>query len=192
MIREDVHAHRKMLDPEVYSHFVEPVVFMGAESTGKSTLVERLAGAYQTSWVHEYGRTYYEEHDGKMDLDGYVEIARHHQWLEERAKRDPMVNRFTFVDTNALTTLMFSYLYERSARPELWRLADECVARYRHWFVCDDDIPFEQDGWRDCEVARSRVQGLILQDLDRRKVPYTVLSGGLEQRVARVREVLGA
>lgn len=192
LVREDIHARRKWLDPEVYAHFVEPVVFMGAESTGKSTLVERLAGALQTSWVHEYGRTYYEEHGGVMDLDGYVEIAKRHQELEETAKRDPMVNRWVFVDTNALTTLMFSYLYERAARPELWKMADKCIGRYKHWFVCDDDIPFEQDGWRDCETARSRVQGLILQSLDQRGIPYTVLKGPLDQRITKVKEVLGA
>lgn len=190
MIREDVHQHRGLLDRDVYAHFVEQVVFMGAESTGKSTLVEALAGRFQTSWVHEYGRTYYEEHGGVIDLGGYVKIATHHQWLEERAKRDPMVNRWVFVDTNAITTQMFSYLYERAALPELKQLADGCVSRYKHWFVCDDDIPFEQDGWRDCELARSRVQGLILQDLDRRGINYTVLRGSLAQRVKRVEEVL--
>ena len=37
-IRADVHRHRGELDPRVYRHFVERVVFLGAESTGKSTL----------------------------------------------------------------------------------------------------------------------------------------------------------
>lgn len=190
ILRADVHAMRKWMDSEVYAHFVESAVFLGAESTGKSTLVEMLADQLQTAWVHEYGRAYYEEHGGVMDLDGYVEIAAHHQWLEERAKRDPMVNKWVFVDTNAITTQMFSYLYERAALPELRQLADGCVNRYKHWFVCDDDIPFEQDGWRDCELARSRVQGLIIQDLDRRGIHYTVLKGPLDQRVRQVEAVL--
>ena len=42
-IRGDVHGHRADLDSRVYRHFVERVVFLGAESTGKSTLTARMA-----------------------------------------------------------------------------------------------------------------------------------------------------
>ena len=34
------------------------VVVVGAESTGKTTLAQRLAVHYQTAWVPEYGRPY--------------------------------------------------------------------------------------------------------------------------------------
>ena len=37
------HGHRGDLDPRVYRHFVERVVLLGAESTGKSTLTARMA-----------------------------------------------------------------------------------------------------------------------------------------------------
>ena len=35
-VRANVHANREMLDPRIYQHFVQKIVFMGAESTGKS------------------------------------------------------------------------------------------------------------------------------------------------------------
>ena len=46
-IRADVHADRRDLDTRVYRHFVERVVFLGAESTGKSTLAARMAAGAQ-------------------------------------------------------------------------------------------------------------------------------------------------
>ncbi len=191
-VRQNIHASREWLDGVVYSHFVQKVVFMGAESTGKSTLTERMALELNTSFVPEYGRTYYEERNGKLELEDYVYIAQHHRALEDQAllETDPRVNQFLFVDTNALTTLFFSYYYNRGGLPELHHLAQKCKNRYAHVFLCEDDIPFEQDGWRDNAVWRGRMQGMILYDLEARGIGYTRISGTLEERVARVKAVL--
>lgn len=188
VLRADVHGHRDWLDPLVYAHFVEKVVLMGAESTGKSTLTARLAAEFGTEQVQEYGRDHYAERGGKLELDDYVTIARVHRGLEDEAAR--RASRYLFIDTNAITTMFFSHYYNRGSLPELRHLAEECAARYRHVIVCDDDIPFEQDGWRDNDVWRGRMQGMVLHDLDVRGIPYHVASGSLDERVAQVRSIL--
>ena len=81
--------------------------------------------------------------------------------------------------------MFFSHYYDRDSLPELRRLADECRTRYRHHIVCDDDIPFEQDGWRDNAIWRARMQGMVLHDLAVREIPYVIVGGGLRSRVAR-------
>lgn len=187
-IRAELHAHRSMLDPLVYRHFVELVVFLGAESTGKSTLAERMAADLSTTFVAEYGRVHYEAKGGDLDLDDYVTIAERHRELEDEAARH--ADRYVFVDTNAITTMFFSHYYNRDSRPELRALAQQCAARYRHVFVCDDDIEFEQDGWRDNAVWRGRMQGMVLHDLAVRGIGYHLVSGPLEERVRTVRSVL--
>ncbi len=111
-----------------------------------------------------------------------------HREREDTAIR--RANRYLFVDTNAITTMFFSHYYNRESLPELRRLADECADRYRHVIVCDDDFPFEQDGWRDNEVWRGRMQGMVLHDLATRRIPYHVVHGSLEERVAQVRLLL--
>ncbi len=187
-VRADVHAHRQWLDPRIYRHFVEKVVLMGAESTGKTTLAAQLAREFQTHFVHEYGRTYYEERGGILELDDYVAIAEGHRALEDEAALT--ANRFLFCDTNAITTLSFCYAYHHAAPPALHPLADDCRERYRHVFLCADDIPFEQDGWRDNELLRSRMQGMIIYDLERRGIRFTTVQGSLVERVETVRRVL--
>lgn len=187
-IRQDIHRHRRLLHPIVYGHFVERVVLMGAESTGKSTLAERLAQAYRTEHVQEYGREHYAAKDGELDLDDYVTIARVHREREDKAIL--RAERFLFVDTNAVTTMFFSHYYNRDSLPELRQMAAECAARYRHVIVCDDDIPFEQDGWRDNATWRSRMQGMVLHDLAVRGISFHIVSGNLEQRVEEVRTIL--
>ncbi len=187
-VRENVHANREMLDPRIYRHFVQKVVFMGAESTGKSTLTERLALEFQTNFVAEYGREVWMQKNGVLELSDYVHIAVHHQKLEDAALLAS--NRFLFVDTNAITTMFWCYAYEGAGLPELTDLATAAQNRYDHVFVCNDDIPFVQDGWRDDAVWRSRQQSLILYDLTVRGVPYTLVSGSLEKRVKQVKAVL--
>jgi HTH-type transcriptional regulator, transcriptional repressor of NAD biosynthesis genes len=187
-VRQDVHANREMLDPRIYRHFVQKIVFVGAESTGKSTLTERLANKFQTNFVAEYGRDVWVQKNGVLELEDYVHIAVRHRELEDAAILES--NRFLFVDTNAITTMFWCYAYEGNGLPELTHLARVAESRYDHVFVCNDDIPFVQDGWRDDAVWRSRQQSLILYDLTVRGVPYTLVSGSLEERLAQVEVVL--
>jgi HTH-type transcriptional regulator, transcriptional repressor of NAD biosynthesis genes len=187
-VRQDIHAHRGNLDPRIYRHFVQKIVFMGAESTGKSTLTEYVATKFQTNFVSEYGREVWIQKNGNLELSDYVHIAQHHRKLEDAAMLE--ANRFLFVDTNAITTMFWCYAYEGNGLPELTDLAQSAEMRYDHVFVCNDDIPFVQDGWRDDAVWRSRQQSLILYDLTVRGVPYTVVSGSLEERLAQVETVL--
>ena len=187
-VRQDVHANRAMLDPRIYRHFVQKIVFMGAESTGKSTLTEQLALEYQTNFVPEYGREVWMAKNGALELEDYVHIATHHRKLEERCILES--NRFLFVDTNAITTMFWCYAYEGSGLSALTNLARAAETRYDQVFVCNDDIPFVQDGWRDDHIWRARQQSLILYDLTVRGVPYSLISGSLEVRLAQVKAVL--
>jgi NadR type nicotinamide-nucleotide adenylyltransferase len=187
-VRADPHAHRTFLEPLVYAHFIQKVVFLGAESTGKSTLAERLALEYDTKFVPEVGREIWQEKNGQLELSDYVDIAHRHRALEDKLILES--KRFLFVDTNAITTMFLGYAYEGDGLPELTQLARDAQNRYPHVFLCDVDIPFEQDGWRDNDFWRRRAQGLIKYDLAVRGVPYTLVSGDLETRVAQVKAIL--
>ncbi len=188
VLRSDVHTYRSFLDPRVYKHFVERVVLLGAESTGKSTLAEHLAREFDTAFVAEYGREYYEERNGELFEADYVEIARRHRAIEDETIL--RANRYLFVDTNATTTMLFSHLYNRTSALELRDFADDCALRYQHVIVCDDDVAFEQDGWRDTELWRARMQGIILYDLALRGIDYSIVGGTIDERVAQVRSIL--
>jgi len=134
-----------------------------------------------------------------MALEDYAHIAQEHRRLEDVARVRVWQRKehaslrgqsCLFVDTNAITTLFFSYYHHQAGLPEPHRLANECKDRYHYVFVCADDIPFEQDGWRDNAVWRSRMQGLVLHDLDSRGIEYTVLRGDLESRVEQAKAAL--
>lgn len=187
-VRQDVHKLRAYLHPVVYRSFVQKIVIMGAESTGKSTLAAALADRFETRFVAEYGREHHAERGGILTLEDYPLIAHEHQRREDVALRE--ANRFLFIDTNAITTLAFSYYYNGAALPELHRIARDCIPRYDLWLVCDDDIPFEQDGWRDTEALRTKMQRMILYDLNERGIPYHLISGSLDRRLETVAALL--
>ena len=164
------------------------IVIIGPESTGKSTLTERLALEYQTNFVPEYGREVWMAKNGKLELEDYIHIAEHHRKLEDAALLES--NRFLFIDTNAITTMFWCYVYEGGGLSALTNLARAAETRYDHVFVCNDDIPLVQDGWRDDHIWRARQQSLILYDLTVRGVPYTLISGSLEERLSQVKQQL--
>jgi len=171
------------------------IVFVGAESTGKSTLAQYLARRLDAGFVPEIGRFVWEEKQGKLSADDYVEIAERHRDAEDAALAQAP-GPWVFVDTNALTTLLLGLCFGQVAEPvppALLHYADDCRTRYAHHFVCADDIPYEEEpGVRENAAWRTRVQRLVLEDLGRRGIGYTVLTGTLEQRAARVMDVLSA
>ena len=171
------------------------VVFVGAESTGKSTLASMLAREQGAQFVPEIGRVIWEEKQGQLVAADYVEIAERHRAAEDAAVAIAGGDD-VFVDTNALTTLLLGLRFGQVTEPvppALLRYALECRTRYLHHFVCADDIPYEEEpGVRENMAWRTQIQQLVLEDLDRRGIAYTILTGSLEQRAARVRATLAA
>ena len=159
-------------------------------STGKSTITEALAKRHETVFVPEYGREYWERHqiDRRLKLEAFDEIARVHIEREDAAALE--ANRYLFVDTNAMTTYMFALDYHGRAPEQLTRLALENASRYDLFFLCEDDIPYDDTWDRSGEQKRAVFQKRIVADLDERRIPYIPLGGDLEARMRRVDEVL--
>ena len=78
------------------------IALVGPESTGKTILCEQLAKYYNTVYVPEYARTYFEVHDiNNYDTSDLEIIAK--KQLELEAEYLPKANRFLFCDTSLIT-----------------------------------------------------------------------------------------
>lgn len=189
-VRIDIYENRKSLSPRVYFNHVIKVVLMGAPSTGKSTLTEALAAEFKTSFMPEYGREYWETHniERRLTQEQLVEIAEEHRKREIELAYES--RDYIFVDTNAITTHIFSQYYHKQSHPELEHLADECINRYDVVLLCDDDIPYADTEDRSGEVNRELFQELTIKELKRRGINYHRVSGSIHERVSKVKEIL--
>lgn len=129
-IRENPYEYRRFLHPRVYRDLITNVVFLGAPSTGKTTIAERLTQEFGTTWMPEYGREYWETHqiDRRLTLKQLTEIAEGHLKREEALLGE--ANQYLFSDTNALMTYIFSLYYHGKADPRLIDYAKAASTRY--------------------------------------------------------------
>lgn len=188
-IRQDVHAHRAWLSPEVYGDFVQRVLVLGGESTGKTTLAQALARHHGSAWVPEFGRTWWEARHGVLGLDDLLHIGRTQVAHEEALLGQ--AHRYLFCDTSPLTTLGYAGWMFDAQPPELVALA---ARRYDLVVLCEGDFGFVQDGTRQDEAFRTRQQHWYEAVLASPGAPGPVLRvrGSVAQRLAAVNARLGA
>ena len=190
LIRENPYKYRDFIDDAVYRDLIIKIVFLGAMSTGKSTITEALAKRYHTTFVSEYGRDYWAEHqvDRRIGFEDFDNIAVGHINREEQAflKAD----KYCFVDTNAITTYMYALDYHGKAPKLLARLALENASRYDLFFLCEDDIPYDDTWDRSGDQKRQVFHKQIIADLKQRNIPYISLEGSLEKRMEKVDRIL--
>ena len=190
VIRNNPFQYKHYLSDIVYRDMIIKVVFLGAMSTGKSTIAEKLAKRHNTTFASEYGRDYWDEHqvDRRLSFEAFNEIAIGHIEREEAAFLN--ADRYCFIDTNAITTYMFALNYHGAAPEFLTQLAVENALRYDLFFLCEDDIPYDDTWDRSGKQKRHVFHKQIVADLEARRIPYISLKGDLETRMKRVDEVL--
>jgi len=184
-IRKNLYENRKWLDPYVYRSLIKKVVFVGTESTGKSTLAKAMAERHKTAWVHEFGRELWEAQGLQGSFSDMLKIGR-----EQRRREDICAlhaDTYLFCDTNAWTTYQWSLMAYGVADSRLLRLSYDNYI----WIVCDNDFGWIQDGTRELDGDKSHnFQMQQLDDLDDREIPYEVVNGDLEDRMEQVDNIL--
>jgi HTH-type transcriptional repressor of NAD biosynthesis genes len=191
-IRKDSFRNKEFIHPKVYRDLITKVVLLGAPSTGKTTLAEQLAAHFDTQWMPEYGREYWEQNqvNKRLTLEDLLKIAEIH--IEREDALVLQANRFLFSDTNAITTYLFSLDYHGTALAALENLAKAAEKRHDIIFVCDTDIPYDDTWDRSGDVKRKTFQQKIIEDLDARNLKYYMLKGTVAERIEQVSKVLSA
>ncbi len=189
-IRKDPYQYRFFLHPFVYRDYVTKICFLGAESSGKSTITKEMAMLFGTSYMKEYGADYWllNNKDGKLTLEQLETLATIHREMEESYLYN--AKGFFFTDTSAITTRMFSNHYHGSATWRLNIFAEEASQKYDFVFLCDIDIPYEDTWDRSGIDTRKKFHESLILELKRNKVPYILLSGDLKTRTDKVFELI--
>jgi HTH-type transcriptional regulator, transcriptional repressor of NAD biosynthesis genes len=183
---EGVMKHWDMIPKIVQPHFAKKVVIVGTESCGKSTLVKNLANLYNTSYVEEYGRTFYERLGGCENItipEDYPEIAFEHKYHEKVQLQK--ANKVLFIDTEATVTQYFSHAYLLTHQPIL----DEIIKlqKYDLWLFLEPDVKWVDDGTRSFgeQQVRDKNNDYLKSLLDKRGIEYVSISGNYQERLEK-------
>lgn len=193
---EGAMKHWHMLPEVVKPYFAKKVVVVGTESCGKSTLVRNLATLYNTTYVEEWGRTYYERLGNCEDItlaDDYPEIAFEHKYHEK--EQLAKANKLLFIDTEAIVTQYYSLLYLDQRQAVLDQIAQ--LQKYDLWLFLEPDVKWVDDGTRSFgdQLIREQNNQLLKDLLSEFKIPYQMISGNyqhrLEEAVRHVNQLIG-
>lgn len=163
---------------------IKTVCVLGAESTGTTTLSKGLARYYKTQWVAEYGREYCEKNN-KLENDTWTSEEFEHIAATQNLLEDlyeSRANNVLICDTNAFATNLWHERYMGFMSPVVKKLADS--RKYNLYILTDVDIPFVQDGTRDGELVRHDMHKRFLEELQKQKTPFIIVSGSRKKRIS--------
>lgn len=165
---------------------VSIICFYGPESTGKSVMAEALAKHYATAWVPEVAREMVSSnHFSREDI---IEIGR--AQTERIFQLKQKASRLLICDTDIITTQIYSRQYLRVVPPVLYQL--ENMIQYDHYFLFDIDVPWVADGMRDLREQREEMFIVFKQELERRRIAYTLVRGNWAERQAIIIQKIDA
>lgn len=163
------------------------IAVLGAESSGKSTLCEALAGCHDTVWVPEYLREFVDTMGRVPFEEDQFGIARTQREREDAAAA--RARDYLFCDTTPLMTLLYSRVYWGRVDAQLEELAR--THDYALTLVTALDTPWTPDGLqRESEEVRELVHRMVLAELQERGIPFLLVKGDLPQRLRQVEAAL--
>ena len=152
----------------------------GPESTGKSTLVPRLAAQFGAAWIPEYGRSFCETYGTRLSMADLVEIAETHDAMTQTALRRG--GSHLILDTDPLMSAVWADMLFGERDP--WFDAWTGVADL--YLLLDIDLPWIDDGTRmfGSDADRARFYALSQAELERRGVAWARVGGMGDARFA--------
>jgi len=191
-IRADLDGQWDFLDPVVRAGLATRLVFVGAESTGTTTVSRLVAEAFRarggvwgrTEWVQEYGRDYthvkWRAEGGELDDLVWVQDDFDRIAVEQRRREDAAAGSgspLLVCDTDAFATAVWERRYIGSWRPR--------VGVGDFYLLTDHvGVPWLDDGLREGDLAvRASMTAWFTSALQESGHAWALLTGTLEQRV---------
>ncbi len=184
-IRESPLRHWDYLPAAVKPYFLKKVVVLGTESTGKTTLCQRLAAHYKTGYVEEAGRLVVQDSKRTSSSDLERIVAAHAAMIDERV---PGAQKLLFIDTDMHITMSYSnFLFNKPLEiPEWVREAN----RADLYLFLDKDAPYIQDGGRLERKERDELHHSHLGLLDSHNIEYNIINGNWHERFEKAKALI--
>ena len=181
---------------------IKKVVVIGPESTGKSTLCQKLAEHYHTLWVPEYAREYLEKNGRAYSYGDLLTIAKGQVEMEDaissklpiaiRTATDTPATSFSqltprllFIDTDLYVIKVWAeFVFNKCHNWILNKIADR---EYDFYLLCDVDLPWVEDALREYpdKKTRKKLFSLYKDIMINQTTPWCIISGDYEERLEK-------
>lgn len=149
------------------------IAIVGPESTGKTTLAEKLAKHYRTLWVPEYAREYLDIINRPYIANDLEIIAKGQ--LQEEDRKAARADKVLICDTNLVVIKVWS-LFKYGSCSET--IEQEIKSRqYDLHLLTDIDFPWIADPQREHPHNRKELFAMYKKELEELGVPFIVVSG---------------
>lgn len=164
-------------DPERIEN-IKRIAIIGPESTGKSTLAEKLAGHYKTQWVKEYAREYIDNLDSPYQKHDINLIARGQVKSEDLLMQSS--NKILICDTNLLVIKIWSE--HKYGHCEGWIIDEISKRTYDLHFLTYINLPWADDPQREHPHMRAYFYELYKKELESRHLKFIEVKGDMDNR----------
>lgn len=191
---------------------LKKIVVIGPESTGKSTLCEKLAAHYQASWCPEYAREYLLAHGTDYSYDTLLTIAKGQAAMEDKyihrlaqqggnadallpatgsrlPTKDPALttphSQRLFIDTDMYVMQVWcKFVFGKC---HSWILNQIIERKYDLYLLCNVDLPWVKDELREYPdfARREKLYHIYKEIMLNQPVPWVDISGNYEERLAK-------
>lgn len=162
------------------------ICFHGAESTGKTVLIEKLSSEFGLPWVPEYGRQYAEQHGTVFTMADLLAMAEG----QDAAMRAAAASKpsILLLDTDPLMTAAWAQMLFGDVPDAL--LGYEKAELY---LLFEPDVAWVEDGTRMFGTLDQRRQFAETAEamLVRADVRYERISGSWTERERSARSLIG-
>lgn len=176
-VRNNLFANWNFLPISVKPYFALKVVILGTESTGKTTLAEKLSQHFKCSLVPEVARDIISNSNFFTCNDLYLVAAEHAKLIEETiTSNSPLV----IIDTDIHTTISYSrFIFEK----ELEVSSDIYTSnKANSYLYLSKDVKYHQDGTRLNETRRNLLDLSHRQVLSRHNIDIIEINGDWDER----------
>ncbi len=171
------------------------IAFMGTSSIGKTTTLEAARKSFPDAYfVTEAARDFFADNRSivdrfSKDIQGKIQAMV----LEREKQAHESGSRVIFCDRSVLDAVVYTRengdpegAEELFARVKLW------LPTYHRFLLLDPaDVPYSQDEIRtESEEKRSSFHKVFIEFFEGKGIPYEILSGTLEERLRRVKEIV--
>ncbi|MEZ4886085.1 MAG: ATP-binding protein [Chitinophagales bacterium] len=169
-----------------FNSAVLKVVLTGPESTGKTTLTEKLAAHYQTVCVPEYARAYIEGLNRPYEVHDIVAIAKGQLAAEDFFL--PKANKILICDTALLVPKIWSEVAYGYC-PE-WIEHQLMERQYDLYLLMCPDIEWQPDPQREHPHLRAELFEMYQSALQKLDTPYVIIEGNYQSRLEAAMQVI--